>query len=373
MRYLVTVGYFDDSGEGRLLEIDLERGAQAVRFVYTPPEPLRVPEKGFTGAAWSAEPGASALLVCAPCAVHVVDPGSWSIKATWHEPCWNDLHHVAVAGDRVYVVNTGLESVDVLTLEGQFLGSHALHPGWLSAARQRGLAPERDALPALLDARWPSLAGEVASAAPPAEDDAGRELPFSRRKVRDYVHANHVAVHGGQILVTRFLDRAVDDVSSFRRVIADIPGLPHDGLVDGDRFWLTCIDGIVLAYAIEHGRVTGREVQRFDVFATGYTGWCRGLAVTPDHLVVGLTAIVRPPRYPWRDLPFEATETSVLAIERATGRLAWRVVIANGKRRPKIFTVLPLPRISSSSISISRRPIQPGPPSRMSRWRRRGA
>jgi hypothetical protein len=341
MRFLVTVGYFEASGEGRLIEIDLARGTQDALLVYTPPEPLGVPEKGFTGATWSAEPGASALLVCGPCALYRVDPRSWSVTATWHEPCWNDLHHVAVADDRVYVVNTGLESIDVLTLDGHFLGSHTLHPGWLSAARQRGLSPERDALPALLDARWPPREEVTASVGPLADYYTGSELPFCRRKVRDYVHANHVAVHGGQVLVTRFLDRAVDDVATFRRVIAHTPGLPHDGLVDGDRFWLTCVNGIVVAYAIEGGRVTGREVERVDVFATGHTGWCRGLAVNRDHVVVGLTAIRRMPRHRWCDRPFEETETSVLAIERATGRLAARVELADGARHPKVFSVLP--------------------------------
>ena len=346
MKVLVTAGYFDASGEGRLVEIDLLRGTQETRLAYLPPEPLRVPEKGFTGAAWSGPPGASTIFVCGSCAVYQVDPSSWSIAAIWHQRCMNDLHHVAVADDRVYVVNTGLESIDVFSPDGLFLGSHALHPGWLSAARQDGLSPARDALPGLLDARWPPRAAETAApAAPLADYYSAREpaaaVPFSRRKVRDYVHPNHVSVHEGRLLVTRFLDRAVDDVTTFRRVIEDTPGLPHDGLVDGDRFWISCVNGLAVAYAIEGGRVTGREVERIDVFATGHTGWCRGLLVTRDHVVVGLTAIHRMPRVRWCDRPFEGTETSVICIDRATGRLAGRVELDDRARHPKIFTILP--------------------------------
>jgi hypothetical protein len=286
------------------------------------------------------------LFVCGACAVYQVEPGSWSVTATWHQRCMNDLHHVAVADGRVYVVNTGLEAVDVFSPEGIFLGSHALHPGWLSAARQGGLSPERDALPALLDARFPHrVAGPSVEPAALGEyytpRGAAAPVPFSRSKVRDYAHPNHVTVHGGRLLVTRLLDRAVDDLATFRRVIEGTPGLPHDGLVDGDRFWITCVNGLVVAYAIDGGCVTGREIDRIDVFATGHTGWCRGLAVTRDHIVVGLTAIRRMPRVRWCDRPFEQTETSVLCIERTTRRLARRVEIEGGGGHPKIFSVLP--------------------------------
>jgi hypothetical protein len=347
VRFLVTVGYFDASGEGRLVEIDFERGTQTTRLAYAPPEPLRVAEKGFTGAVWSGSPGASTLFVCGASAVYQVDPKSWTITAIWHQRCMNDLHHVAVTKERVYVVNTGLEAIDVFSLDGLFLGSHALHPGWLSAARQDGFSPARDVLPALLDARWPphtteTLTQEASVADYYAPPDASGALSFSRRKVRDYAHPNHVAALDGQVLVTRLLDRAVDDVTTFRRVIADAPGLPHDGLVDGDRFWITCVNGLAVAYAIERGRVTGREIERLDVFAAGHTGWCRGLALTRDYLVVGLTSIRRMPRYRWCERPFEETETSVLCVERATGRLAGRIELEDGGRHPKIFSVLPL-------------------------------
>lgn len=345
MRVLVTVGYFDASGEGRLVEIDFAQGTQETRLAYAPPEPLRVPEKGFTGASWSGAPGASTLFVCGPSAVYQVEPNAWSVTAIWHQRCMNDLHHVAVADGRVYVVNTGLEAIDVFSLDGFFSGSHALHPGWLSAARQDGFSPAREALPALLDARFPPRDAEVTEApldAYYAPHDPAATLPFSRRKVRDYVHPNHVAVLGGQVLVTRLLDRAVDDVTTFRRVIEGTPGLPHDGFIEGDRFWITCVNGLAVAYAIEGGRVTGREVERVDVFATGHTGWCRGLAVTREDVIVGLTAIRRMPRYRWCDRPFEETETSVLRIDRATGRLAGRVALDEGARHPKIFSVLPL-------------------------------
>lgn len=346
MRVLVTMGFFDASGECRLVEVDLDRGTHETRLSFIPPEPLRLPEKGFTGAAWSGAPSSSMLFVCGPNALFQVDPHGFGVVDIWHQPCMNDLHHVAVTPDRVHVVNTGLEAIDMFTRDGLFLGSHALHPGWLSAQRQAGLSPSRQDWNLLRDARFPPQLGELCHDEPLGNYYTSRatsaQLAFSRRKLRDYVHPNHVAIHASQILVTRFLDRAVDDVSSFDRVIDDTPGLPHDGIVHEDRFWLTCVNGLVIAYAIEHGRVTGREVERIDVFEAGYAGWCRGLYVTHEYIVVGLTEIRRMPHDRWCDRPIEGTETSILLIRRSTGKLERRVLLGDTKRHAKVFSVLPL-------------------------------
>lgn len=346
MRVLVTLGFFDTSGECGLIEVDLERGTYETRLSFVPPEPFRLAEKGFTGAAWSGPPGASTLFVCGPNAVFQVDPSGFGLVDVWHQACMNDLHHVAVASERVYVVNTGLEAIDVFSRDGTFLGSHALHPGWISAQRQGGLSPSRQDWTKLRDAHWPPRLAELRHDEPLGEYYTPRagaaQMPFSRRKLRDYVHPNHVTVHESQLLVTRFLDRAVDDVTTFARIIEDTPGLPHDGIIHEDRFWLTCVNGLVVAYAIDRGRVTGCEVERFDVFETGHTGWCRGLHVTRDHLVVGLTEIRHMPRHRWCDRPIERTETSILLIHRQTGTIEQRVSLSDGKRHAKLFSVLPL-------------------------------
>jgi len=169
--------------------------------------------------------------------------------------------------------------------------------------------------------------------------------PFHQRKVRDYFHPNHVCSTGQQLLVTRLLDRSVWDLQSFAPVIENTPGLPHDGqLLDG-RFWLSCVNGLIVGYAVEGDRVTGQEVERYDVFAlTGHTGWCRGLLVTPDCLVVGLTQIRpgRMPRQRWCDRPFELTETSVLCLERASGKLLARIDLTDTQRHVKLFSILPM-------------------------------
>lgn len=346
MKVLVTMGFFDDSGECRLVEVNLDTGRHETRLSFFPPEPLRLAEKGFTGAAWSGPVGSSTLFVCGSNAVFQVDPNGFDVVDVWHQPCMNDLHHVAVTRERVYVVNTGLEAIDVFSRDGLFLGSHALHPGWISAQRQAGSSPSRQDWSLLRDAHWPPRVDRLRHDEPSGDYYTPRSsavsAPFSRRKLRDYVHPNHVAILESQLLVTRFLDRAVDDVFALERVIDDLPGYPHDGLVVDDQFWLTCVNGWILAHAIERGRVTAREVARIDAFASGHSGWCRGLFVTREHLIVGLTEIRRMPRYRWADRPIEHTETSILLLHRVTGKLEQRVQLNDGKRHTKIFSVLPM-------------------------------
>lgn len=346
MKVLVTMGFFDDSGECRLVEVDLDRGRHETRLSFIPPEPFRLPEKGFTGAMWSGAAASSTLFVCGSNAVFLVEPNGFDVVDVWHQPCMNDLHHVAVTRERVYVVNTGLEAIDVFSREGLFLGSHALHPGWISAQRQGGSSPSRHDWPALRNAHWPPTLDQVRHDEPRGDyytpQISAASMPFSRRKLRDYVHPNHVAVLESQILVTRFLDRAVEDIVEFTPVIEALPGLPHDGFVHDDQFWLTCVNGLIVAHSIERGRVTAREVARIDAFASGHAGWCRGLFVTRDHLVVGLTEIRRMPQYRWADRPIESTETSILLLHKRTGKLEQRVPLNEGKRHTKIFSVLPM-------------------------------
>lgn len=346
MKVLATLGDFADEGVGRIVEVDLAGGRAREVLTWLPPPSLRVKGKGFTGLAWLGEPGQAPLAVAAHSCICRVDIARWEVTGVLHDPGMNDLHHVAFDGGRLLVANTGADRVDAFGLDGHYLGGWDFAPAWVSSARYGGANPSRAAWQAALRPGW------VVAARPLDEEpmDAGyyantaREEPFHARKMRDFVHPNHVAVVDGRVIVTRFQDLAVQDVSDWSHVIPQTPGHPHDGVAEGDRFWLTCTRGVVVAYAIERGRVTARELERMDVFErSGRSGWCRGLAVTSDLIVVGLTAIERMPRYRWCDRPFETTETSILAFERRTGELVSRVDLGAFGTRPKVFDIEVLP------------------------------
>ena len=338
MRALVTGGYFDDSGEGVVWVVDFtaERADALVRW--TPPAHLRVATKGFAGGSLADD---GLLYVAAHAAVARIDPQVAAVTGVLHQPCMNDLHHVAALGERLFVSNTGLGAVDVLGRDGTFLGSHALLPAWANARRMAGEDFPPDAPPVR-----PGWGGLSPAPWPATPDDDGyhatdrRSAPFHRLKVPDRLHVNHVAAVGDRLLATCFADGTLRDLRTFEAV-ARVPGaFLHDGIVHGGALWLTAIDGTIF----ELDAHTFVERRRLAAFDTGHFGWCRGLAVSDQHLLVGLTEVRRGrlPRHRWAEREPEGSETSVLLLDRADGRLLARVEVSDVARHSKLYSVLPI-------------------------------
>ncbi len=310
MTFWLTLGDFDGL-DGLLVEVTFDGHNACAREVlrYRPPPDRQVHGKGFTGLAVGV-----VTWLCGFNALHRLEAGRIVHSIFRNE--FNDLHHVVLQDDQLWVTNTGLDRVEVLTQEGDFLGAFDL----LGA---QGIS-KRLVQFELQDGYFGAV-------------DEG--TPFHQRRVRDRVHPNHVAHVGDQVLVNRFLQGQVVDLVTWRPVI-ELAGHPHDGQVHQDLYWLTCTDGRILAFALEGGRVTSRLEHRLDVFdITERTGWCRGLWVGPDLLAVGLTAIDRMPRARWCDRPFEHTETALLLLDPRTGALRGHVPLGGFGSRPKLFAV----------------------------------
>lgn len=338
MRVLVTGGYFDGSGDGFVDEVDLESGARRRLVHHRPAESRRVAAKGFTGAAWS-DPGT--LLVCSFNAVHRYDARTWTQTGRLEQADFNDLHHVAVdGGGAIYVCNTGLDAVEVFDGGGRFTGRYGTSPAWFERARQEGRAVERRDFEKVLTSGWEGEPDEVRWATPRGgyyrdQDPRG----FHCSITRDYEHPNHVAIVDGHLAVTMLASRQVRCLRTLRALV-ETEGHPHDGHVEGHRFWTTEIGGRVTAWERgPDGRWT-RCSERYDVFESGVTGWCRGLLVTPESIVVGLTAIRTPPQYRWSGGSIEATSTSLVVLERGSGRLSSRVDFDESGRHAKVFSIL---------------------------------
>lgn len=336
MKALVTGGYYDDAGDGVVWWVDLASGRSEVLARWEPPAHLRVPAKGLAGA--SMRDGT--LYAAAHAAVVRIDVARATVTGVMHQPCMNDLHHVAVVDERLVVSNTGLGSVDVFGLDGCFLGSHALVPGWTTARRMSGQEP-----PAWSDVLGAGWAGSPPANWPAPADDTyySRDLaaPFHQRKVRDHLHVNHVASHGGRLIATCFADGSLRDLGALEIVWQRAGAFLHDGVVDGGSLWLTAIDGTVLELDVATFGVK-RELRVFD---TGRTGWCRGLALRGEQLlVVGLSEVRRErlPRHRWAERDPDESETSVLLLDRRDGRLLARVDLTDRARHSKLYSVIPL-------------------------------
>lgn len=351
MRFLVTLGDFNDEGSGRLVIIDTitKEVNQVVHLV--PPPYLRSQGKGFTGATWLEKPGESDLFVAGYCAIFRFDPRDWILKATYHLPCMNDIHNLTINAGRIYFTSTGLDRVDILDIDGGFLGGYDLEPAWVTGRRYFGSNPTPDSwrgafftrfdeienvhTPTLIDGGSPS--GEYYKSAEKGD------VPFHRRRIQDFIHPNHLSFVDGHLILTRFQDRCLQDLTTWDIIVSELPGFPHDGELNNDRFWITCTNGIIAGYPVKNGRIDGKHPESFDVFeCTKHSGWCRGLHVTDKHFIVGLTRITRMPRYRWTDRPFAETETSVLLIDKNSRQLEGRFDLSEFGSHPKVFDIIPL-------------------------------
>jgi len=337
MRVLVTGGYFDDSGSCFIDEVDLETGSTRRLVDYVPETSRRVATKGFTGAVWTDD---QTLMVCSFNAVHRFDASVWRETGRLAQPDFNDLHHVGHDGasGQIYVCNTGLDAIEVFDASGTFVGRHATSPAWFERERQEGAVIERARYSDVLSAGWDDVRVAVPRVRPAGqyyEGDATRAFHCS--VVRDYLHPNHVVMVDGRLAVTMLASREVRCMRSFER-LASTEGHPHDGQVEGERFWTTSTHGRVSAW--HRGARPWREVERYEVFDTGWTGWCRGLLVTGEVLVVGMTEMRSAPQYTWCDRPLSETSTCLVVVERGTGRLVRRIMVGEADRHPKVFSIL---------------------------------
>lgn len=333
MKLLVTGGYFDDSGECFIERVDLARGSRERLLTFIPPAPHGLAQKGFTGAAWQDD---DTLLVCSFDTVWRIQPSTGRCTGRLHQPDFNDLHGVLVepSSGLIHVCNTGLDAIETFDLDAKFLGRMALSPAWFEARRLAGDAVERSDFARVLEAGWD------ATPAPPLVSPSGDYYknhvcePFHRRKVRDYAHPNHLVRWRDKLVATLLSSRELRCIHGYK-ALAQLDAPPHDGAVVGDSLWVTTIDGRLWSV-----QPSGHAELRMDVTRTGFSGWCRGLFIQDEGIAVGLTAIQRKPQYAWRDIPYDQTETSVLLLERETGRLLGRVLFDEA-RFAKVFALLP--------------------------------
>lgn len=281
-------------------------------------------------------------LVCSSTAVYRIDARTCRITGKLSMPSFNDLHGITVHEQRLYVVNTGLDCIDVFDIDGRFVGTHGFECAWLAAERQRGVYPSRTHWIALRQRGWHERSDAVV-----ADEQLGSYYsqdtaqPFHKRKVRDYVHPNHICFLHGRPLVTSLTRCAIIDLHTWETVI-ELSTPPHDGQVVGEQLWLTLVDGHIECYERLGDRY--ERIHRFDItLMTDVSGWCRGLYVTDDIVAVGFTEIRRPPRTPWTRGPMDATRTAVVVIDRARQRRMRLFDLRDNGRHSKVFTLSKAP------------------------------
>lgn len=251
----------DARGERALLGIlDTDSGEVVHRCEYRSPDGLCAAEekRQFTGFCFSG----GTLFVCSFGEIVVFEdwpPQRPSGRIT--HPGFNDLHHCLPWADALAVANTGLETVDLVSLEGRLMERHDL------------LAGELDARP--IDARRDYRR-------------AGDTKPHRR-------HVNQLFVYRDELWATQLCQRDAIRVLDPSRRLELGSAMPHDGRWVGDRLLFTATGGSLL---FAHPMRGVEEVVDLAPLTPGLDqlGWCRGVCAdprAPGRYFVAFTALRR--------------------------------------------------------------------------------
>jgi len=199
--------------------------------------------------------------LCTQTEILICDFPSFEILKIISLPCFNDIHHVAVAPDgRLFVAVTGLDAVAELASDGELISLTSVLGGSV----------------------WDRFSSEV---------DYRKVLTTKPHRS----HPNFIFFLDGEPWVTRFEQRdALPLNGSGRERPAFKLGSEgvHDGHVDGDYIYFTSVNGFVRRFSLLSG-----EEQIFDLNimrAAGESrplGWCRGVLPRAAEIWVGFTRI----------------------------------------------------------------------------------
>jgi hypothetical protein len=267
-------GPTDSRGVRAVLGIfDLETGAIAHRCDYVTPPELRAPAQKmqFTGSAMHD----GRLYVC--CHNEIVWFDHWPPVAPDGRismPGFNDLHHCLPWEGGLVVANTGLETVDHISLAGHLLNRWDLLDG-MDGARTIDPKVEYRRL-----------------------DD--REMKPHR------LHANHLFAVDGLLWVTQLRRPGAVCVTDASQGITFAAGMPHDGRYINGSLVFTTTNGHLVIVDPGSLEVVAEHDLRRTTPDVDVLGWCRGVCLDPrgpDRYCVAFTSI-RDTR--WREYAFWA-------------------------------------------------------------------
>lgn len=238
-----------------LLELDTDTGALRTLLEYTSPAencPDVDPSILFKSASWDGDH----LLLCTQTEVVVYDPARAAIVKVLSLPWFNDVHHAVRLDGRLHVVSTGLDAVFVLDDAGAVVEEFS-----------------------------------ATGASPWERFDRAADYRKVHTTKPHRAHPNYAFAADGRRWVTRFEQRDAlpMDGGGPPIPVADAP--IHDGEPHGGSLWFTAVNGQVLVADPRAGAVTARhDLNRFQPDGTPL-GWCRGIQVEPDRVLVGFSRL----------------------------------------------------------------------------------
>lgn len=233
--------------------IELQDGAITRRLEYAGSDLER--KLGISRCFKAASVHGDEIWACTNTEVLRISINNLEVVDAWSHPLFNDLHHVALIGDNVHVVSTGIDSV----LE--FDRSMQLR-------RRIGVAEDEIILRFGLDSDF-------------------RLIPTTKPHA---AHPNFVASWSDGVWVTRFAQRDVLNLHTGTFYpLAETP--VHDGVPAHGWVWFTTVKGAVIRLDPETGSARTSNLMQFYLGARPI-GWCRGILPLSEHeAIVGFSKL----------------------------------------------------------------------------------
>lgn len=197
------------------------------------------------------------IYVCTSTEVLVIDKITYEITRIYSEKLFHDLHHVNVINNRIYVVNTGMDTIFEYDMDFNdrkiyhTLGNDPFHK----------FSPDTNM------------------------------NKFASTKPHE-THTNNIFQIDGEPWITRMrLKEAVALHDPTKKMNIGV-GRPHDGLVKGDFVYFTTVNGYVVIF----NKHTFKKEEQIELKSSrgrssAPLGWCRSLHVEEDCMYVGFTQL----------------------------------------------------------------------------------
>lgn len=301
---------------GLLAVLDPDSGELIHRCEYRTPPELQAPgqKMQLTGYCFVDE----RIYVCSHTEIVVFD--EWPPREPAGRislPSFNDLHHCLAWEGGLAVANTGLETVDLISLDGTLLQ------------------------------RWDVLDPADRARRPDVEGVDLRRLADTKPH---YAHPNHLFELEGDLWVTQLRPRRASCLTASRPDIEIAAGMPHDGSPIGGRPTFTTVNGCL----VRMDEATGAGLETYDLGAMmdgpELLGWCRGVCEDPRAEDARYVAFSRSRRTRWREFGFRVKQgydpppTQICRYDLAAGRMSGQIEIIPGTSLV-LFQLMALPEL----------------------------
>ncbi len=211
----------------------------------------------------------------------------------------NDVHHVAATEDKVVVVNTGLDCLEIYNRSWQLQNTLSLIPSYrfnpaylwklfLSIIKKSQTRRSGQQLYQHLDTRavFPNFRKWLS---PLGLRQISKDLRhFDSRP--HFLHPNHVTIHNSEYWVTLLMPGQILRVPD-GKVLARGLGRPHDGICVDEEFFVTdCLNSRFLKFDIRNEIPYERKLET-KISPSHGGGFLRGLAIIKDNVFLGLSAL----------------------------------------------------------------------------------